>query len=233
MSHQAFRKRTCTTATANEPPRFAISGRELALWQIPQVSTHSIVNESVWCHGMLTFQGCILYQRPLFLPSVLFCPYQVIAYTGAKGAGSGNDGSSEARGDSTMWWMKNARHLLPVVCAAFLLGCGNSAIDISDSEEDIEEDLYSMVPIGTPKAEVRSALKSRLGLESDDYVSFDYRENDPRWSIPLYEDDSGETHIMYYGEFPRIKTDEQGNGDERRAREVDVRGGGAARLLGV
>ena len=34
-----------------------------------------------------------------------------------------------------MWWMKNARHLLPVVFAALLLGCGDSAIDISDSEE--------------------------------------------------------------------------------------------------
>ena len=109
-----------------------------------------------------------------------------------------------------MWWTKNARHLLLVACAALLLGCGDSAIDISDSEEDIEEDLYSMVPIGTPKAEVRSALKSRLGLESDDYVSFDYREIDSRRSIFLYEDDSGETHLLYYGRDARIKRDEQG-----------------------
>ena len=89
-----------------------------------------------------------------------------------------------------------------------------SAINIRGSEKEIEDELYSMLPMGTSKAEVRSALKSRLGLDGDAYdLSADYRKDNPRWnfSFPLpYGIDYVENIMLYYGRDPRIKRDEQG-----------------------
>ena len=98
-----------------------------------------------------------------------------------------------------MWWTKNARHLLPVVCAVLLCGCAtggasggtdgwNGRIDISDVNyrnwERFVAQLERDVPVGTPVEDLKRYL-SENGIEyghfRHPYAGGKHRPPDDGW----------------------------------------------------